>query len=174
MKLRHAGLAAALVVLLAGLWFALGPPRAVWLNTGLRIDYPWSRGAAALAGALGAAGLAVLSTRTVLRFLAIAGAGILTLAGATLLFYRLEALDEGLVERRLLGTTRLAWPEIASVSPQADAVIVTGRSREIRIDTGPLPPDLRASLERTIARRIREASEKMQAGAPSPAPADPK
>ena len=170
MKLRHAGLAVAIVVLLAGLWFALGPPRAVWLNTGLRIDYPWSRGAAAFAAVLGAAGLAVLATHPVLRFLATVGAGVLALAGATLLFYRLEALDEALVERRLLGTTRLAWPEIASVSPQADAVIVTGRSLEIRIDTGPLPPDLRASLERTIARRVREASEKAQAGAPSPAP----
>lgn len=171
MKLRHAGLAAAFAVLLAGLWFAFGPPRAVWLNTGLRIDYEWSRGAAALAAALGAAGLAALATPRAVRFLATLGAGLGALAGATLLFYRLEALDEGLVERRLLGTTRLAWSEIASVSPQSDALIVTGRSLEIRIDTGPLPPELRASLERTIARRVREASERAQAGVPGPAPA---
>ena len=171
MTLRRAGLAAAFAVLLAGLWFAFGPPRAVWLNTGLRIDYPWSRGAAALAAALGAAGLAALATPRVLRLLATVAAGVAALAGATLLFYRLEALDEGLVERRLLGTTRLAWSEIASVSPQSDALIVTGRSLEIRIDTGPLPPELRASLERTIARRVREASERTQAGVPGPAPA---
>jgi len=166
MNLRRAGLAAALALLLAGLWLAFGPPRAVWLNTGLRIDYPWSRGAAALAAALGAAGLAVAATRRTLRFLAAAGAGVAAMAGAALLFYRLEALAEGLVERRLLGTTRLAWSEIASVSPQAEALIVTGRSLEIRIDTGPLPPDLRASLERTIARRVREAGERGGSGKP--------
>lgn len=174
MKLRHAGLAAAFVLLLAGLWFAFGPPRAVWLNTGLRIDYPRSRGVAAFAAALGAAGLVVLTTRRALRFLAAIGAGVLAVTGATLLFYRLEALDEGLVERRLLGTTRLVWPEIASVSPQSEAVIVESRSQQIRIDTGPLPPDLRASLERTIARRVREASEKTGPRAPSPASADTK
>lgn len=168
MNLRRAGLAAAIAVMLAGFWFALGPPRAVWLNTGLRIDYPWSRGVSAIAAALGAAGLAVLATPRALRFLATAGAGVAVVAGATLLLYRLEALSEGLVERRLLGTTRLAWPEIASVSPQADALIVTGRSQEIRIDTGPLPPDLRASLERTIARRVREASERGASGEPPP------
>jgi hypothetical protein len=174
MNLRRAGLAAAIAVLLAGLWFAFGPPRAVWLNTGLRIDYPWPRGASALAAALGAAGLAVLATPRALRLLATAGAGVAAVTGAALLFYRLEALDEGLVERHLLGTTRLAWSEIASVSPQSDALIVTGRSQEIRIDTGPLPPDLRASLERTIARRVREASERTRAEEPGPAPAEAK
>src|SRR6185295_9247888 len=97
-KIRGAALAAAVAAVLGGVILAFGPLRAVWLNTGLRIDYPWPRGASALVAAGGALGLAVLTRSRVLRLLAGALSLALALGGAALLLYRLEALAEGLVE----------------------------------------------------------------------------
>ena len=159
MSLRRAALAAAIATLLGGLLLAFGPLRAVWLNTGLRVDYPWPRGTSALVAAGGALGLAVLLRPRVLRLLAGALSIALALGGAALLLYRLDALAEGLVERRLLGTVRLAWSEVTAVQPEPEAVVIAGGARRIRIDTTQLSPEQRAGLERTIARRVREASE---------------
>ena len=161
MSLRRAVFAAAfaaIATLVGGLLLALGPLRAVWLNAGLRIDYPWPRGASALLAAGGAAGLAALTRPRALRFLAAALSIVLGLVGAGLLLYRLEALDEGLVERRLLGTVRLAWSDVTAVQTEPEALLVAGAATRVRIDTTQLSPDQRASLERTIARRVREAS----------------
>ena len=158
MTLRRAALAAALATLVGGLLVAWGPLRAVWLNAGLRIDYPWPRGASALVAAGGALGLAALTRPRALRFLAAALSIVLGLVGAGLLLYRLEALDEGLVERRLLGTVRLAWSDVTAVQTEPEALLVAGAATRVRIDTTQLSPDQRASLERTIARRVREAS----------------
>jgi hypothetical protein len=161
MSLRRAVFAAAfaaIATLVAGLLLAFGPLRAVWLNAGLRIDYPWPRGASALVAAGGAAGLAALTRPRALRFLAAALSIVLGLVGAGLLLYRLEALDEGLVERRLLGTVRLAWSDVTAVQTEPEALLVAGAATRVRIDTTQLSPDQRASLERTIARRVREAS----------------
>jgi len=141
-----------------GLLVAWGPLRAVWLNAGLRIDYPWPRGASALVAAGGAGGLAALARPGALRLLAAAVSIVLGLLGAGLLLYRLEALDEGLVERRLLGTVRLAWSDVTGVQTEPEALLVAGAATRVRIDTTQLSPDQRASLERTIARRLREAS----------------
>ncbi len=149
---------AAIATLVGGLLLAFGPLRAVWLNAGLRIDYPWPRGASALVAAGGAAGLAALTRPRALRFLAAALSIVLGLVGAGLLLYRLEALDEGLVERRLLGTVRLAWSDVTAVQTEPEALLVAGAATRVRIDTTQLSPDQRASLERTIARRVREAS----------------
>jgi hypothetical protein len=161
MSLRRAVFAAAfaaIATLVGGLLLAFGPLRAVWLNAGLRIDYPWPRGASALVAAGGAAGLAALTRPRALRFLAAALSIVLGLVGAGLLLYRLEALDEGLVERRLLGTVRLAWSDVTAVQTEPEALLVAGAATRVRIDTTQLSPDQRASLERTIARRVREAS----------------
>jgi hypothetical protein len=156
-SLRRAAFAAAIATLVGGLLLAIGPLRAVWLNAGLRIDYPWPRGASALVAAGGAAGLAVLARPRALRLLAAALSVVLGLVGAGLLLYRLEALDEGLVERRLLGTVRLAWSDVTAVQTEPEALLVAGAATRVRIDTTQLSPDQRAGLERTIARRVREA-----------------
>jgi hypothetical protein len=161
MKLRGLALMAAGIVLVAGVPWALGPPHAVWLNAGLRIDYPWHRSVAALAAAGGALTLAALLRVNFMRMLAaLLGAAALILAAA-LLFYRVEALDAGLRGRGLLGTTDLPWTAVASVEQEPNALAVRDASgRLIRIDTGVLTPDQRASLERTISRRVREATQK--------------
>ena len=158
MSLRRAAFAAAIATLVGGLLLAFGPLRAVWLNAGLRIDYPWPRGASALVAAGGAAGLAFLARPRALRLLAAVLSVVLGLVGAGLLLYRLEALNEGLVERRLLGTVRLAWSEVTAVQTEPEALLVAGAATRVRIDTTQLSPDQRAGLERTIARRVREAS----------------
>ena len=41
---------------------------------------------------------------------------------------------------------------------EPEALLVAGAATRVRIDTTQLSPDERASLERTIARRVREAS----------------
>lgn len=160
MSPRRAALFAAVATVMGGLLLALGPLRAVWLNAGLRIDYPWPRGASALVAAGGALGLTVLARPRALRLLAGALALALGLVGAALLLYRLEALGEGLVERRLLGTVRLAWSEVTAVRAEPESLVVAGAATRVRIDTTQLSPDQRAGLERTIARRVREASER--------------
>jgi len=111
-----------------------------------------------LVAAGGALGLCILARPRPLRLLAAALSIVLGLVGAGLLLYRLEALAEGLVERRLLGTVRLAWSEVTAVQTQPEALLVSGAATRVRIDTQQLSPDQRASLERTIARRVREAS----------------
>ena len=149
------------LVLVAGVPWAFGPPHAVWLNAGLRIDYPWHRSVAALAAAAGAFTMAALFRATFMRMLAgFLGVAALVLAAA-LVFYRLEALDAGLREGGLLGTTDLPWPTVASVEQEPNALAVRDASGHlIRIDTGVLTADQRASLERTISRRVREATQK--------------
>ncbi len=133
-----------------------GPPRLTLANTAMVVDYPWTRGAAGLGAAgalaLSAACLARAPVRRGLLLLAVLPAGV----GAQLLLSRVEASDSGLRSRGLLGTTRLEWSEVARVSLRLGAVVVEGAGRSIEVDTTDFAPEQRASLERTIARRVGE------------------
>jgi hypothetical protein len=151
---------AALVVLAgAATVYAVGPPRFTWANTGLRVDHPPSQGAAGVLGAL-LIGVAIAGARP--RAIGLLGGaaslGLLVL-GAARLSWRLEAVDAGLNERTAFGWKRLVWEEVASVDPQPDAVVIRSRSgATVKVATRAYPPDERTRLERTIARRVREAS----------------
>jgi hypothetical protein len=146
------------VAILAGAGLALRPARVTWLNSGLRIDYPWPRAAAALGAALGAALLATLLRRRLLRLLALTLAFLFLLFGARLLAYRVDAGDRGLTLRGLLGSTTLLWAEVARVETGERALVLTDRAEaRLAVGTGDLAPDQRAGLERTIARRVRES-----------------
>jgi hypothetical protein len=159
MTRRHLAQLAGLLAMLAGVGLAFAPARVTWLNTGLRIDYPWGRGGAALLAALGAAALGALLRRRLLRGLAVALAAVFLLLAGRLLVYRLEAGPSGLSQRDLLGLTRVAWTEVARVETGGDTLVITDRAEvELRVGLGDLAPDQRASLERTIARRVREGS----------------
>lgn len=80
----------------------------------------------------------------------------LLLAGQTL-SYRLEATADGLVSRGLLGTTRIAWREVSRVEQGPDVIVVWGAGdSQIRIGTSGFRPEQRASLDRTMTRRLRE------------------
>jgi len=151
-----AGLAAAAL----GLGLSLGPPRFTWANAGLQIAHPPAQGLAALAGAL-ALGLSVAGrSPRALRIAGLAVAAVLATFGGQRLAWRLDALEAGVVERRLTGTTRLPWGKIDRVDSRPAEIEVAGRDgTRLRIATGGFPLEDRARLERTISRRVRETTQ---------------
>lgn len=150
-----------------GGFFSVGPPELVLLNTSLRVQYHWSRGAGAL---LVTAGLVVVAwSMTKLAFRLLCGVfGIGTLLGSLHLFlYQLEAKDAGLVWRDFYGSTAIGWRDVRRVEQGAGGLMITGPGDiRIPVDTTDFEPEQRASLERSISRRVRES-----AGPPVTAPA---
>jgi hypothetical protein len=145
--------------ILAGAGLASGPARVTWLNTGLRIDYPWPRGAAALVATAGSGLLAALSRHRLLRLGAAGLALVGLLLGLHLLAYRLEAAETGITLGGLLGSTTIAWGDVTRVETGAQALVITDRAEaQVRVGTNDLAPEQRARLERMIARRVREGS----------------
>jgi hypothetical protein len=150
-----AGLAGA--VLASGAYFSVGPPRITLLNASLVLEYPWLRGAAAFACAMSVTALATLVDRPVSRRTGFVLALGPLLVAAHLLLYRLEAGSAGLASRGVLGTTTIAWHDVLGVELGATAVLVRGGGEHsIRIDTSDFAPEQRATVERTLARHVRE------------------
>jgi len=148
--------AALLGALVASAVASMGAPRLTLLNADLHIAYPWPRAAAALACAAAAAGLALVLRRTWARILTGAFAIAAALAGAHLLLYRVRAGDEGVESRSLLGTDRLSWTAIAQVETGPGLLLLTGSGgQRLRVDTTDYRAEDRATLDRTIARRLR-------------------
>lgn len=153
---------AALVALSLGMivtfgYLSGGPPRITLLNASLVVEYPWPRGAAAVACALGVALAGAVLTRRALRRLAFVLAMGPLLVGGHLLAYRLEASGAALASRGILGTTTIAWREVREVEQSSADLLVRGLgSARIRIDTTDFGPEQRATLERTVARHVRE------------------
>lgn len=146
-------LAAALTTL------ALGAPRFTWENDGVHVEHPPDQALAALAAAL-ALGGATLGVRP--RALSVAGiVGALSLAGlsAERLAWRVDAVAAGIQERTLGGVVQLGWKDVERVEPRSDAVTLRGRDgTTLAIVTRRFGADERTRLERTIARRVREAA----------------
>lgn len=146
------------VLLLAGgVWLTLGAPRITLVNAGLHIEYPWRQGAGALAAAAGLGALAFAFAarwaRVVLALLALAAVGV----ALDRLTYRLEADDHGLAARGWLGPTVVPWAEVTRVQSGPALIVVWGNGdAQVRVDTSYFQPHQRASLDRTIARRVRE------------------
>jgi len=84
--------------------------------------------------------------------------GVLSLLVAIhLVAYRVDADQTGLASRSLLGRTRIPWGEVAGVDGDASQVVVAGKDQsKIRVDTTDFRPEQRATLDRTISRRVRE------------------
>jgi Bacterial PH domain len=150
-------------VLSTGFGLALwrGGPRLTLVNSirgsGLRVDYPASRGAGAAAVAIGAALLAATGSRAWIRVPCALLAGYAALAGVDLLTYRLEADAATLAARGAFGSTVLRWAQVRRVESGPSRVVVWGPDEtQIRIDTADFMPEQRASLDRSIARRVRE------------------
>lgn len=157
---RPARLGIGVVILAAAVAFgtlSAGPPRFTLLNTAIVIDYPWTRGAAALGCAVAFALFAVTLARRALRTALLFAALLPVAVGWHLLLYRLEAAQDGLTARGSLGSTTLPWGQVRSVSLGTEAVVVEGESGTIRIDTADFSADQRGALERAVARRVREA-----------------
>jgi hypothetical protein len=150
-------MAALLGTLVAGAVASMGAPRMTLLNADLHIAYPWPRPAAALASAAAAAALASMLRLGWARVLAGAFAVAAALAGAHLLLYRVRAGAEGVESRGLLGTDQLSWTAVTQVETGPGLLLLTGRGGErLRVDTTDYRAEDRATLDRTIARRLRE------------------
>jgi hypothetical protein len=149
-------MAALLGALVAGAVASTGAPRLTLRNVDLLVAYPWPRAAAALACAAAAAALAWMLRPTWARVLAGAFAIAAALAGAHLLLYRVRAGGEGVESRGLLGTERLSWTAIAQVQTGPGLLLLTGNGgQRLRVDTTDYRAEDRATLDRTIARRVR-------------------
>jgi hypothetical protein len=155
--IRIALLAAGAIVFVAGAYASQGPPRLTLLNAGLSVQHGWQHPAGALAAAAGTALLAAVSPRRWARIVFIALGVLSVLVAIHLVVYRVDADQTGLASRGLFGRTRIPWAEVAGVDGDAGLVVVTGKDQqEIRVDTADFRPDQRATLDRTIARRVRE------------------
>ena len=155
---RSALLGAGLAALAVGLALAFGAPRITLVNAGLWIEYPWPQGAGTLAAATGlgliAACLSLRWARTVLAI----GSGIVFLVGVDRLAYRLEADDQGLASRGWLGAVVVPWAEVTRVESGPAVIVVWGAGdNQVRVDTSDFEPQQRATLDRTIARRVKSS-----------------
>lgn len=147
-----------LAVVAAGLgaWGTFVPPRVTLSNTALSIDHPWPvpGGWAAIAAAPLFLTLAVRSRL---------GRVALGLAAAVLLVqawhvavYRLEAGAAVLEEKQALARLSIPWNQVTQVDSRAQEIAVWGPSSQILIDTTRFSPEQRATIDRTIARHLRE------------------
>jgi hypothetical protein len=160
---RWMGLAViGIAITVVGALRSVGAPRLIFVNAGLQIEYPVARGLAALGAMAGVALVAAALPKLALRLVACVAALGVSFVALHLLLYRLEATDAGLLSRGVIGTTAIAWREVVGVDRGGDQLIVTGRNgTEIRIDTTDFESDQRATLERTIARRVQESGGKL-------------
>ena len=161
MKARTAVRAALLALAAVGAALALGGPRLTWENAGLTVQHPPHQGAAALLGAAALAAVALSGTpRRPAALLALAAAAALAALGAQRLSWRVEAVEAGLHQRTITGWTRIAWRDVELVEPRPDAIRLRARSgTSITVPTRDFAPEDRTRLERTIARRVREAAQ---------------
>jgi hypothetical protein len=138
---------------------ALGAPRFTWANEGVIIDHPWSQPAAAAAAAAAAGTCTFVARPRPLRLASALAALLLLTLAAWQLRFRIDAVEEGLQKRTLAGSARFAWNELVRVEPRASEITVHSRDGgTITIATGRFAPEDRNRLERTIARRVKEAS----------------
>jgi PH (Pleckstrin Homology) domain-containing protein len=152
-------LAAGAILFVVGAYESQGPPRFILMNTGLAVQHGTRHPAGALLAAIGAGILAKAATRRWARVIFIPLAILSVLVSIHLALYRVDADQTGLASRGLLRQTRIPWGEVVGVDADAGLVVITGRNQnKIRVDTTDFRPDQRATLDRTIARRVRESS----------------
>jgi len=145
--------------LLGGAYLSTGSPVLTLLNDSLRISYPWPRAAAAFFAAGGAAVLAASLPKRWLRLCAGTLAVVAVGSATHLLAYRVEAGDRAIEASGLLSQERLAWADVSRVEAGPGVLVIfQGAEVRVRVDTVDYSAEQRASLERTITRRVREAA----------------
>ena len=160
MTTRTAVRVALLALAAAATVVALAAPRFTWENAGLTVRHPLHQGAAALLGAVALAAAALSGARRPATVFALGAAAALVALGVQRLAWRVEAVGAGLHERTLAGWTRVSWREVELVEPRPDAIRLRGRDgTSITVGTRGFAPEDRTRLERTIARRIKEAAQ---------------
>jgi amino acid transporter len=149
------------IAVAAGAFGALrATPRLTLSNAGLRIDHPMAVPLYALLAAAGALALFVTLPgrgRGPRGVAALAAFGFLGLAAARAVF-QVEVGRERLKVQGLAGSQGVPWAEITRVDTNAVELKLESRGRpSLRLATGALSPEQRASLERAIARHVSEA-----------------
>jgi len=158
-RVRIVLLALGAIIFVAGAYASQGPPRLTLLNAGLSVQHPWRHPVGAVIAAAGAGLFASAAPRRWAQVIFGALAVLSVVVAIHLIAYRVDADQTGLASRGLFGRTRIPWPDVSGVDGDAVQVVVTGKNQnKIRIDTTDFRPDQRATLDRTIARRVRESS----------------
>jgi hypothetical protein len=153
-----AGVVAGLVALLAGGASLRGLPRLTLANTGMRIDHSATTVLLALLAAGGAAVLAYALRARPLRLGASLLAAAFLLVALDLWAYRIDIDDRGLSARLPLSSRHLEWRDVTKVDAEADHLtLLSQKGESLSVTTRALSPEQRASLERAIARRLRDA-----------------
>lgn len=157
---RRLGLITAAVCAAAGFALVLfTAPRLTVLNEGFRLEYGWASLLGAALGALGAIALAVLARALPARGMAAFLAVIAVVLGIRRGAWQVGADGSALSARTLTETSRIAWPEVRQVHSDTEALQVTGfGDTAIRIGISGLRAHDRATLERTISRRVQESA----------------
>jgi len=157
----------AAVAAVAGLVVAYAAPaRLLVRNDGFQIDYGWAPLAGAVVAAIGAVALAALARPVVLRALGALLAVAAVVLGVQRGAWQVGADRTAITARTLTETSRIAWAEVRQVhSDTAELQVVGFGDTRVAIGLSSLRPHDRATLERTISRRVQET-------APAAAPAE--
>jgi hypothetical protein len=156
---RLATIAAALAAAAGFVPVLLASPRLTVLNEGFRLEYGWLALAGAALAAVGSIALAAVvrsvPARVGCALLAVAAVVVGVQRGA----WQVGADRAALSARSLTDTSRIAWPEVRQVHSDTEELQVSGfGDTAIRIRISGLRPHDRATLERTISRRVQESA----------------
>jgi hypothetical protein len=133
-------------------------PRLTLLNEGLRLRYPWPAVTAAAVTMVALAALAVLLRPRPARGLAALSALLGCAFALERATYLVAADAVALTSAGLVERSRIAWPEVRQVQGDGRTLRVSGfGENQIVIQTAGLRPQDRATLERTVSRRVQEA-----------------
>lgn len=133
-------------------------PRLTLLNEGVRLRYPWPAVAAAAVTAAALVALALLLRPLAARGLCVLFALVAGALVAERVAYRVSADAAALSATGLVERARIAWPEVRQVQGDGRTLRVSGFGENlIVIETAGLRPQDRATLERTVSRRVQEA-----------------
>jgi Bacterial PH domain len=153
---RAALAALSAVLVLGGLVWGAGAPTLTLTNGALVAHYPLAGPCGHLLAAFGCV-LLVLLLRGRGRLLASAPAAAFLIVGLHQAFYRIQADSDALELRGLFTHERLPWKDIVRVDRGETQLDVVGpQDRILALPVTALQPADRASLERTIARHLRE------------------
>lgn len=159
MTWRAALRAALLATAAAATAVALGAPRFTWENAGLRVDHPPQQGAAAALAAAAVVGASWSAGPRAARVAGLVLAAAVAALGAHRLAWRVEAVEAGLRERTLAGWRGIPWSDVDAVEASERAIRLRGRKGDrLEVATGGFTAEDRTRFERTIARRIKEAT----------------
>lgn len=133
-------------------------PRLTLLNEGIRLRYPWPAVAATALTVVALAALAALLRPLPARGMAILFALVASAFAVERLTYLVAADAAALTSSGLVERARIAWPEVRQVQGDGRTLRVSGfGENQIVIETAGLRPQDRATLERTVSRRVQEA-----------------